>query len=65
MGRKQHVVEITGLEPNRRVEITTQTGPMRPIATYRFKPANGGTRLAASHDPNPTPPGPSKGVVAG
>jgi hypothetical protein len=24
MGRKQHVVEITGLEPNRRVEITTR-----------------------------------------
>jgi uncharacterized protein YndB with AHSA1/START domain len=50
MGRKQYVVEITGLEPNRRVEITTQTGPMRPIATYRFKPANGGTRFTRHVD---------------
>ena len=50
MGRKQYVVEITGLEPNRRVEITTQTGSMRPIATYGFEPAGRGTRFTRHVD---------------
>lgn len=51
MGRKQYVVEITGLEPNHRLEITTQTGPMRPVATYRFEPADDGTRFASGSSP--------------
>lgn len=50
MGRRQYVVQITGLEPNRRLEITTKTGPMKPIATYLFEPANGGTRFTRHVD---------------
>lgn len=45
MGRRQYDVEITGLERDHRLEITTQTGPMKPVATYRLEPANGGTRF--------------------
>lgn len=45
MGRKEGAVEITGLEANRRFEITTRTGPMKPIATYLFEPADGETRF--------------------
>jgi uncharacterized protein YndB with AHSA1/START domain len=50
MGRRQYVVQVTGLEPNRRLEITTTTGPMKPIATYLFEPANGGTRFTRHVD---------------
>jgi uncharacterized protein YndB with AHSA1/START domain len=50
MGRRDYVVQITGLEPNRRVEITTKTGPMKPVATYLFEPANGGTRFTRHVD---------------
>ena len=50
MGRRDYVVEITGLEPNRRLEITTKTGAMKPIATYLFEPANGGTRFTRHVD---------------
>ena len=50
MGRREYVVEITGLEPYRRLEITTKTGPMRPIVTYLFEPANGGTRFTRHLD---------------
>jgi carbon monoxide dehydrogenase subunit G len=45
MGRNEYEIEITGLEENRRVEITTQTGPMKPTATYLLEPADGGTRF--------------------
>jgi hypothetical protein len=50
MGRREYLVQITGLEPNRRLEITTKTGPMRPIATYLFEPADGGTRFTRHVD---------------
>jgi uncharacterized membrane protein len=45
MGRNEYEVEVTGLEQNRLVEITTRTGPLRPTATYRFEPLNSGTRF--------------------
>ena len=45
MGRKEYLVEITGVEPNRRIQFTTRTGPVRPITTYLFEPASGGTRF--------------------
>lgn len=50
MGRRNYLVQITGLEPNRRLEITTRTGPMRPIATYLLEPADGGTRFTRHLD---------------
>jgi uncharacterized protein YndB with AHSA1/START domain len=43
MGRNEYEVEVTGLEPNRLVEFTTRSGPLRPTTTYRFDPADGGT----------------------
>lgn len=50
MGRKQYLVEITGLEPNRRIEFTTRTGPLKPTTTYLFEPAPGGTRFTRHVD---------------
>lgn len=43
MGRKEYEVEVTAFEPNRRIEFTTRTGPLLPIATCLFEPSNGGT----------------------
>lgn len=44
MGREaEGTVEVTALEPNRRIEFTTRTGPVLPIATCLLEPANGGT----------------------
>lgn len=44
-GRNEYEVEVTGIEPNRLVEITTRSGPLRPITTYAFEPAELGTRF--------------------
>lgn len=44
MGRRMHSdVEVTRFEPNRRIEFTTKTGPVQPIATCLFEPADRGT----------------------
>jgi len=45
MGRKEYLVEITGVELNRQIQFTTLTGPVRPITTYLFETAPGGTRF--------------------
>jgi hypothetical protein len=45
MGRNEHEVEVTRLERNRLVEITTRTGPMKATATYLFEPVDGHTRF--------------------
>jgi len=45
MGRNEHQVEVTGLEENRLVEITTRTGPMKATATYLFETLDGDTRF--------------------
>lgn len=50
MWRQEAEVEITGLEANHRIQFTTRTGPMRPIATYRFEAADGGTRFTRRID---------------
>ena len=50
MGRKSYEVEITRMEDNQLLEITTMTGPMKPVATYRFEPSNGGTRFTRHVD---------------
>ena len=43
--------EITALEPNRRIEFQTVTGPARPHGRYDFEPADdGSTRLTFSLD---------------
>lgn len=43
MGRKEYEVEVTAFEPNRRIEFTTRTGPVLPVANCLFVPSNGGT----------------------
>ena len=50
MGRKEYLVEITGLEPDRRIQFTTRTGPLKPTTTYLFEPAAGGTRFTRHVD---------------
>lgn len=45
MGRREYEVEITDLQPNRRIEITTRTGPMLPVTRYLFEPTDGGSRF--------------------
>lgn len=43
MGRKDYEVEVTAFEPNHRIEFTTRTGPVLPIANLLFEPSDGGT----------------------
>jgi len=43
VGRKEYEVEVTAFEHNHRIEFTTRTGPLLPIATCLFEPSNGGT----------------------
>jgi uncharacterized protein YndB with AHSA1/START domain len=42
--------EITALEPNRRIEFQTVTGPARPHGRYDFEATAGGTLLTFSLD---------------
>lgn len=37
-------VEITGLEPNRFIEVTTREGPVLPVVTHTFQPDGDRTR---------------------
>jgi uncharacterized protein YndB with AHSA1/START domain len=53
MGRKEYTVEVTGFEQNRRVELTTRAGLMKPTLTYRLEPADGGTRFTRRVDLQP------------
>jgi uncharacterized protein YndB with AHSA1/START domain len=50
MGRKNYMVEVTKKEENHLLEITTTTGPIKPVATYLFEPSNGGTRFTRHLD---------------
>lgn len=50
MGRKDYEVQVTALDPNRRVEITTKTGWLRPAATYLMERADGSTRFTRHVD---------------
>lgn len=39
-----YAVEITGLEPNRFIELTAREGPVLPVLTHTFQPDGDGTR---------------------
>jgi len=43
-GSKTYSLEITALEPNRLVEITTREGAVLPVLTHTFQPDGDGTR---------------------
>lgn len=43
-GSKTYTVEITALEPNRLIEITTREGAVLPVLTHTFQPDGDGTR---------------------
>ena len=42
--------EITGFEPNTRIEFQTTAGPVRPHGRYDFESVDGGTRLTFALD---------------
>jgi uncharacterized protein YndB with AHSA1/START domain len=46
--------EITTCQPNTRLEFRVTSGPARPTGTYRFAPADGGTRVTFDLDYAPT-----------
>ena len=50
LGRRRFSFEVTGYEPNRRLELRATSGPVRPTVTYRLEPAGRGTRLTARID---------------
>ena len=50
MGRRDYEVEVTKKDDNRLLEITTTTGPMKPVARYLFERSNGGTRFTRHVD---------------
>jgi uncharacterized protein YndB with AHSA1/START domain len=43
-GSKTYTLEITALEPNRFIQITTREGPVQPVLTHTFQPDGDGTR---------------------
>lgn len=43
-GSKTYSVEVTALEPNRFIEITTREGPVMPILTHTFQKDGDNTR---------------------
>lgn len=45
MGRRTATVEVSDLQPGRRIEYTTKDGPLRPIATCSMEPVDGRTRF--------------------
>ncbi len=44
MGKSEYVIEVTGFEPRRRIELTTRQGALKPTLTHTFEPASGQTR---------------------
>ena len=43
-GSKTYTLEVTALEPNRLIEITTRDGAVLPVLTHTFQPDGEGTR---------------------
>jgi uncharacterized protein YndB with AHSA1/START domain len=50
LGRQRFTFEVTGYEPNGRLELRATSGPVRPIVTYRVESTGQGTRLTARID---------------
>jgi uncharacterized protein YndB with AHSA1/START domain len=50
LGRQRFTFEVTGYEPNKRLELRATSGPVRPIVTYGVEAAGRGTRLTARID---------------
>lgn len=44
MGKNQYVCKVTAFEPHQQIQLTATEGPLKPILTHAFAPANGGTR---------------------
>lgn len=43
-GLKTYSIEVTALEPNRFIELTTYEGPVLPVLTHTFQSEGAGTR---------------------
>jgi uncharacterized protein YndB with AHSA1/START domain len=50
LGRQRLPFEVTGYEPDGRLEFRVTSGPVRPIVTYVVESAGPGTRLTARID---------------
>lgn len=47
---REYTEQITALEPNRRIQLATVEGPIRPTTTYRFESADDRTRISRHVD---------------
>ena len=45
MGISEADIEVVSFEPNRVLAMKGEVGPMHPTLTYRFEPADGGTKF--------------------
>jgi uncharacterized protein YndB with AHSA1/START domain len=64
--RAVEMIEVTRLEPPRRVEVTGRIGPFDAQLTYELAPTNAGTRLTNTAELEPTRPfGLVGGIFAG
>lgn len=45
MGTAEADMEVVSFEPNRVLTMKDEVGPMHPTLTYRFEPADGGTKF--------------------
>jgi len=50
MGRRDYEVEVTKKQDGHLLEITTVSGPMKPVATYVLDRSSGGTRFTRHVD---------------
>jgi uncharacterized protein YndB with AHSA1/START domain len=50
LGRQRFTFEVTGYEPDGRLEFRVTSGPVRPIVTYVVESAGRGARLTARID---------------
>jgi len=44
MGTTEYVIEVTAFEPQRRIELTTRQGALKPTLTHTFEGGDGQTR---------------------
>ncbi len=50
LGRQRFTFEVTGYEPDGRLELRSTSGPVRPSVSYRVESTSQGTRLTARID---------------
>ena len=57
MGKvREQTMRVTGVEPNRRIDMEAAFGPVRPRFSLRFEPTANGTRVTFQGDSRPVGP---------